>query len=79
MLCLCSDLVPVNPPTLHDEHYLHTVFIEPIRVCFCVSRCVYECVMFGHDCRVNAIRPCHIEPGGLVAQFEDKKDPCFPP
>lgn len=30
MLCLCSDLVPVNPPTLHDEHYLHTVFIEPL-------------------------------------------------
>ena len=78
MLCLCSDLVPVNPPTLHDEHYLHTVFIEPIRVCFCVSRCVYECVMLGHDRRVNAIRACHIGPGGLVAQFEDKNNPCFP-
>lgn len=35
-LCLCSDLVPVNPPTLHDEHYLHTVFIEPFGVCLCV-------------------------------------------
>lgn len=40
-LCLCSDLVPVNPPTLHDEHYLHTVFIEPL---WCVSLCVSRCV-----------------------------------
>lgn len=35
-LKLCSDLVPVNPPTLRDEHSLHSVFIEPFRVCLCV-------------------------------------------
>lgn len=45
ILCLCSDLVPVNPPTLQDEHYLLTVFIEPVCVCVCLS-CGYVNVVF---------------------------------
>ena len=46
MLCLSSDLVPVNPPTLHDEHYLHTVFIEPFGVCLCAQAGVNMNVIF---------------------------------
>lgn len=60
MLCLCSDLVPVNPPTLHDEHYLHTVFIEPFGICLCVCMDVvgfffFFFLMYSHVCRVNAL------------------------
>lgn len=83
MLCLSSDLVPVNPPTLHDEHYLHTVFIEPFGVCLCAQagvnmNVIFVCVCVC-DCRVNAVCPCHIEAGGLIAQCEDKKDPFLNP
>lgn len=35
--------------------------------------------MCGHDCRVNAVSPCHIEAGGLIVQLKDKKDPFLNP
>lgn len=35
--------------------------------------------MCGHDCRVNAVTPCHIGPGGLIGRFEDINDPCLKP
>lgn len=84
MLCLCSDLVPVNPPTLHDEHYLHTVFIEPFGICLRVCVCVYGrrglfFLKYSHVCSVNSLSPCHAEVGGLTLRRQNKADPFLTP
>lgn len=35
--------------------------------------------MCGHDCRVNAVSPCHIGAGGLIVHFEEKRPVYKPP